>query len=780
MFGMMRPSCQLDCQLVRRPAARLLLGVTCFLSSIQLAVSVRADDSIAFFEKRIRPVLVEHCYGCHSREAGKQQGGLLLDSPDGMRRGGDSGAAVVPRDAEQSLLLEAIRYESFEMPPEGRLPDRVVADFEHWIEAGAADPRPSTATPAANSPAETTAKTLPWSMQPLAVPSLPDVPEAAWSRSEIDHFILAGLEQAGLSPTSAAHPAQLCRRLYLTLIGLPPTLEELDAFLAEVAEQGTERATSRLVDALLASVRFGERWGRHWLDLARYSDTNIGSTQRPWTNAWLYRNYVIRCFNEDLPYDQFVLEQIAGDMLPASDAAERANQLVATGFLALATRDLTERDAFQIQLDGIDDALETMSRTVLGLSVGCARCHDHKFDPIPTADYYALAGILRSSFLTGIKERTAIFNGDMLVKHSPTTPRPKLPEASVRATAVTEFAGDEYGRIGDMRVHIAGSYRRLGELVPRGFIQALGVSDVEPIPSGESGRRQLAAWLTSSENPLTPRVLANRIWGWSLGQPLVESVDNFGNTGRQPSHPDLLDWLAVRIRDRHRWQLKPAIRDILLSSTWRQDTAVSKEAMAIDPGNRLIWRMNRRRLEAEQLHDTLLAISGELDRRPVEQTLPEFGQENTTNTSTLPIDPSVRRHRAVYLPVFRKDMPTDLDVLRLFDFPDPKFSRGHRETNTLPAQSLYVWNSPLAHLAADRIATRMLADENRTVEQRAALLVRWLFGRPADDATRKQVVKIYESFHRWYADQGVNSVDHRAWKRAIHTMLMSNEFLFVS
>ncbi len=758
------------------------VAIPIFLAGIGLGNPCsRADEPLEFFEKHIRPVLVRRCYKCHSQRSGKQQGALLVDSRDGMLRGGESGRAVVPRNAEASLLIQALRYESFEMPPDGQLPASVVADFVRWIEMGAPDPRvapPSTIGHQGGGTAADETNDL-WSLQPLRSPEVPSVEDRTWPWGAIDRFILARLDKEGLRPASDAPILLLCRRLYLTLTGLPPTFEQSAAYRRAVHHKGQTRATQQLVDSLLASARFGERWGRQWLDLARYSDTNVGSTQRTWTNAWLYRNYVIKRFNEDTPFDRFVLEQIAGDMLPAKSDEQRADQLVATGFLALATRDLTERDAFQIQLDGIDDALDTIGKSMLGLNIGCARCHDHKFDPIPTEDYYALAGILKSSWLTGVKARQATFNGDQLIKHSPSTPRSKLPGGNLRATTVTEYpASDARKQVSDMAIHLAGSYRRLGEVVPRGFIKAVGVEDVEPIPEHESGRVQLAHWLTSRQNPLTPRVMANRVWYWLVGRPLVEPVDNFGTTGRQPSHPELLDWLAIRLRDHHGWQLKPLIREIVLSRTWQMSTSSHEVGMAVDPDNSLCWRMNLRRLEAEQVHDSLLSLGGDLDLRVAAQTTPEFEQDNTTNTSHVKIAANTLRKRAVYFPVFRKDMPIDLDVLQLFNFPDPKYARGRRESTTLPAQALFLWNSPLAHRAAERIARRLM-DPQLTDKQRARQLILLLFARAADTETVTELIRMKNEFQDAYEKLGREAPPTDAWKRVIHTMLMSNEFMFV-
>ncbi|MSU48697.1 MAG: DUF1553 domain-containing protein [Opitutus sp.] len=354
-------------------------------------------EALAFFESKIRPVLVDKCYECHSATAKKIKGGLLLDTRAGVREGGDSGAVVAPGDPKNSLLLMAISYQDrdLEMPPKERLSASIVADFEKWIALGAPDPRDGATAP---KPAgiDLEAGRRHWSFQPLTAPAVPSPRDTAWARSTIDRFVLAGLEAKNLRPVADAGAGPMLRRIYFDLVGLPPPAEDIDPFAAAYAADPAA-AIARLVDRLLASPRFGERWGRHWLDVARYAESSGVAHNVIFPVAFRYRDWVIDAFNRDLPYDQFVRDQLAGDLLPAADPAERASRLTATGFLAVGVKDLRERDVKRYRMGIADEQIDVTSRAFLGLTVACARCHDHKFDPIPTRDYYALAGIFASS-----------------------------------------------------------------------------------------------------------------------------------------------------------------------------------------------------------------------------------------------------------------------------------------------------------------------------------------------------------------------------------------------
>ncbi|MCS6850199.1 MAG: DUF1553 domain-containing protein, partial [Gemmataceae bacterium] len=396
-----------------------------WLASVAAATSPDRAG-VEFFEQKIRPVLVKHCYSCHSAEAKKVKGGLLLDTRAGMLKGGDTGPAVVPFKVEESLVIKALRHDELAMPPSTKLPDDVIGDFERWIRLGAPDPRDGQL--AVSKPAiDLEAGRKFWSFQPLRATPPPTVRDTAWPWTDIDRFLLAALEARGLKPTRDADRETLVRRVTIALTGLPPTPDELD----EVCHDPSPAWFERLVDRLLASPHFGERWGRHWLDVARYADSNGKDENLTFHEAFRYRDYVIQAFNTDKPFDRFLIEQLAGDLLPADSPQQRDEQLTATGFLVVGPKVLADRDVVKRRADVIDEQLDTMGRAFLGMTLGCARCHDHKFDPIPSSDYYALAGIFGSTrTLDGIKAGNAVISGWML--------RPLGPDGEARWAAHKE------------------------------------------------------------------------------------------------------------------------------------------------------------------------------------------------------------------------------------------------------------------------------------------------------------------------------------------------------
>jgi hypothetical protein len=649
-----------------------------FCYSIALAAQVVAvatlcaadpPQGIKFFEKRIRPVLVEKCYGCHSSTVDKLKGGLLLDSRDGIRKGGDSGPAVVPGDAKGSLLLSAIRYQDLEMPPNERLPDGTIEDFAKWIGMGAPDPRDgATAVKAVGIDLESGRKH--WSFQPISNPLVPQVKNQQWPQTDIDRFVLAALEEQGLAPVLDAGPHELRRRIAFDLTGLPPG-DELSLSSPPAA----------WIDALLANPQFGERWGRHWLDVARYAESSGSGHNVVFPLAFRYRDWVIDALNADMPYDRFVVLQLAGDLLLAVDDAQRNEQLVATGFLAVGVKDLRERDTKRFRMSIVDEQIDVTTRALLGLTVACAKCHDHKFDPIPTRDYYALAGVFYSSepllgarrnrhtdpFAAGVaslagirqpiddadiaallKERVALTYSRLKVRDErwrvlgtmniPVKNIKPAQEALVdqqpSVQALRQAADDQQARYmaarerydaglahaamamrdvqpTDVAVHIRGEDSQLGEIVPRGFPQVLCTTSTRPINREQSGRLELAQWIASADNPLTARVIVNRVWQHLFGAGTVETSDDFGHTGQPPTNPALLDHLAQRLVA-HGWSLKKLIREIMLSRVYRLSSRHHATAMEVDPANRLQWRMSRRRLDSDALFDSIRQISGEL------------------------------------------------------------------------------------------------------------------------------------------------------------------------
>ncbi len=1004
--------------------------------------------SAKFFEDKIRPVLANRCFSCHGPE--KQKGQLRLDSLAGMLKGGRTGPAVEPGQPDRSLFIRAIQHsEELQMPPKTKLPQLEIALLTTWVKMGAPWPQARPIDPVgkgANGSAFTKQQREFWAFQKPAAPSrvrspLPQVKNASWVRSPIDWFILAKLEEKGIEPAPPADRLTLIRRATFDLTGLPPTPEEIDTF---VQDQSPE-ALARVIDRLLASPQYGQRWGRHWLDLARYSDSNGMDENLAFGNAYRYRDWVIAAFNQDMPYDQFVRMQIAGDLMPAGGT----DGIIATGFLTIGPKMLAEDDPVKMEMDIIDEQVDTLGRTFLGLTLGCARCHDHKFDPLSMADYYALAGIFKSTKTmdnfrvvarwherpiagTELQElarhqekklaekREAILKlkaqadalllarackdaarylkaaGELLnqkgelaqpksILADPKTSRipgiilveaedytrgnvlksfdgygakigviynrgelpnvaeydftlpgegayqlelryaaadsrpvqlrlnnrlikdgaagpvtgswnpdtqtwfvegvfsfqagkntlrleraepfphfdklalvpvklppgvanliPKTPERlaaeyqlnpvflrqwaeflkkagklpsgadlekilhdakgplALPANAeayypeklsgglqalrseltileksrpiLPEAMGVSEGSAANLRIHLRGSHLNLGIEVPRRFPVILAGTQQPAIGPKQSGRLELADWITRDDNPLTSRVMVNRIWLYHFGAALVRSPDNFGLLGDRPVHRDLLDWLAVKFVDSG-WSIKAMHRLIMLSSTYQMSTAYSEQANQADPENRLHWRMNRRRLEAEAVRDAILAVSGQLDRSLGGSLLVTPNRAYVASTFSVNPTNYDSNRRSVYLPVVRSAL---YEVLQAFDFADPSVANGERATTTVAPQALFMLNSDLMHNQSRHFAQLLLQQEKLDDAGRLNLLYRRALGRSvtASESDRalgfiKQVQGALPAelptAERWL----------RAWQSLCRVVLASNEFVYV-
>ncbi|MBM3459812.1 MAG: DUF1549 domain-containing protein, partial [Armatimonadetes bacterium] len=579
----------------------LLLTLLCATAPTQAAAPAAAPAAaLTLFEREVRPLLAAKCQSCHGEK--QALGGLRLTGRAALLRGGGRGPAVAPGRPTESRLIAAVQHSGdLKMPPDGKLSDREIRSLVEWVRAGA--PWPEAENQAHPSRGSGAGRAALWSLQPVRDPTPPAVRNRSWPTSAVDRFILAKLEAKGLSPTPRADKRTLIRRVTFDLTGLPPTPEEVAAFLTDPVPD----AFARLVDRLLASPHYGERWGRHWLDVVRYADSTANDANAVLRYAYRYRDYVVDAFNRDLPYDRFIQEQLAGDLLPdplpsgaRESAAERFRRISATGFLMVGPKALAETDKEQSRLDIVDDQIDVTGRALLGLTVACARCHDHKFDPIPTADYYGLAGIFRSTEPFQDEVRNASMWWEF-----PLEPAPG--EKPVLVMAPKE------GKVVDLRIHVRGNRHTLGDPAPRGFLRAVPGARPAALPSGQSGRLELARWITSPENPLVRRVLVNRVWQHHFGAGLVPTSDNFGLRGAAPSHPELLDWLATRFAESG-WSLKALHRLLLNTSAYQMAGTPNPAAQVADPGNRLLWRTPRRRLEAEELRDALLAVSGRLDR----------------------------------------------------------------------------------------------------------------------------------------------------------------------
>lgn len=761
-----------------------------------------ADEAagVRFFESNIRPVLVKHCYECHSLQSGSSEGGLRLDSRDAVRAGGDRGPAVVPGSPEKSILLTAVTHSNpdLKMPPQRRkLPESIINDLRKWIEMGATDPRDEASAELAS---VRKAGLDFWAYQ---IPTRPDVPRVdgdVWSRQDVDHFVLTKLRQRGLVPSSEADMPTLIRRLYFDLIGLPPTPNAINDFVGRVRKEGVDSALAAEVDVLLASPQFGERWGRHWLDVARFAESSGKDANISFPYAWRYRDYVIDCVNADLPYDRFLTEQLAGDLLPHDSPQERARLLIATGFLAVGTKNLDAMNALQFQADIVDEQIDTVTRAVLGSSVACARCHDHKFDAFSMKDYYALAGVFASTktfFGTFVSPANRV-GGDPLPL--PTEAGLPVYHKSIKPDRVTQLKADmaklrqeekdgraavmkavkegkdaagiftlrdalrifwrtgsiegqlekvdargkalpltmgvlDREKIVDVPVLKRGEITQPDEVVPRAFPAVFGLGQKNALPKDASGRLEFAQWLTDGQHPLTSRVMVNRIWKHVFGEGLVATVDDFGSTGQKPSHPELLDHLALQFVE-NGWSVKSMIRELVLSRTYRQASTWRKGAFVSDPDNRLLWRMPKRRLEAEAIRDAMLAVSGELDlSRPEASLVGRVIGDRPISLigldKRLPKDLDGSMHRSIYLPVIRDRLP---DVLELFDFASASFVSGSRETTNVPTQALYLMNSPFVQKRATALAKRIRDEAGADRVTAIQFAFRLCFGRtPAAD-----------------------------------------------
>ncbi len=862
---------------------------------------------MAFFEKSVRPLLAEHCLECHSPEH-KVKGGLRLDSRAGWEHGGDSGAAIVEGKPDESLLIKAVRYtdKDLQMPEKRKLPAAAIAVLEKWVKMGAPDPRVAGAVAKKQTGLSVEDGRKFWSYIAPKKHAPPAVKNAAWPRGPMDHFVLAQMEAKGVSPASDAASTVLVRRLYQTLIGMPPSSEQIAAF----------SSAEKVVDELLALPQFGENFARHWLDVARFAESSGGGRTLLFKDAWRYRDYVIESFNRDVPYDRFLREQIAGDLLTVDSPAEKRRLLPATAFLVLGPTNYEEQDKQQLRFDVIDEQLDTIGKGILGQTIGCARCHDHKFDPISQRDYYALAGIMASTrtlenytdnvarwidspmplegeaeeklrahevAVAALKVKVAaakklagtasakvavvgteagkpvavadlpglvvddndakaigewtrsqysksyigdgylhdaeadkgaktltftpkfpasgryevrlaypaypnrservpvhIFhaNGEETVFVNQTQAPPIggrfislgrfrfekdgagfvlvsnegtkgvvgadavqfIPEAEVETLAQTTDAGEvatlkqleaELKKLtasgprrpvamtvrddetpADTHIRIRGLVAQKGALVPRGFLQVAATAQ-PAMPATASGRRELADWLASPQNPLTARVYVNRVWAWLFGTGIVRTTDNFGTTGEVPSHPELLDFLATKFVEEG-WSTKKLVREIVLSRTWQLASASPSSA---DPDNRLFAHHPRRRLDAEQLRDTILATSGELRLEVLGPNISGAGEIDANDTSAQNVEYKYEfkdTRRSVYTPAFRNKR---LELFEVFDFGDINATMGKRSTSNVAPQALYLLNHPFiieqSRIAAERALASSATDEER-------------------------------------------------------------------
>ncbi|MGK0190004.1 MAG: hypothetical protein ACI9R3_005823 [Verrucomicrobiales bacterium] len=801
----------LTCGVIFRESARWRILGAMFGAWSCGVVSAVEDPAAAFFEKEIVPVLERRCYECHSHESGKAKSGLVLDTRSGWEHGGDSGPALIPGNPNESLIIAAVRYGNVDtqMPPKGKLPEGEIALLEKWVAMGAPDPRQSEVS-AEKTSVDIEAGRKHWAYQPIRESASPAVKEGQWPLTASDTFLLARLEGEGIRPAAETDRYTWLRRVSLDLTGLPAIPEEVAAFIADDSED----AFARVADRLLGSRAFGERWARHWLDLTGYAD-QVGTANNVMaTDGWRYRDYLVDAFNADKPFDRFVREQIAGDLIREGTVEERAAALIATGFLLLGDIDIANSNKDQMRVDVTDQQVSKVGTAFLGMTLGCARCHDHKFDPIPVEDYYAIAGIFQSTDSTykidrgvwsmvktvdlpetkaQMAERAALAkqHEEQLIawKQERDLARKNKQDAEVRglnrriehaeyfkpatpqAIAVSDDAAPS-----DMRITIRGNAHALGKVVPRGFLQVASSTPAKPIPNDRSGRLELADWIVSPENPLTARVTVNRLWQKFFGEGLVRSVDYFGLRGETPSHPELLDHLANRFVSSG-WSQKKLIRDLVLSRAYRMGGHHDSRAAALDPDNRLLWRMNPQRLDAESMRDSLFAVSGVLQTSNGGPALALEYPENVNGLDPKNVNPpgfslttyrpGQKRQRTLYLPIIRSGaQPAPAELRNLFDFTQPAIMSGQRPITAVPTQALFLMNSDELKQRAAELASRTVSETSKPAERISQL---WLltYGRPISEEETSDTLRFLESLPQ----------DESAWVDLCHALLASNEFL---
>lgn len=751
-----------------------------------------ADDDadsagLEFFENKIRPVLVEKCYDCHSNDAKSLKGGLLLEHREQLLAGGDSGAAINLKKPAESLIVESLKWESYEMPPEEKLSDEIVKDFEHWISIGAPWPK-SDAAPLIKTNATYNWKKLQsehWSFRPVGNIEVPKVDDESWAKNPIDHFVLRKLNENSLKPAPPAEPHVLVRRIYFDLIGLPPTPKQVQQFVASF-KSDSEVALSKLINGLLESPHYGERWGRHWLDVARYSDGFGGfNDNRAMNDAWRYRDWVVEKLNSDMPFEDFIRSQIAGDLVKENPDP------IATGFLALGptyNSDGGDPDSVaQAKSETLDDRVDTLSRGLMGITASCSRCHDHKFDPIPQMDYYSLAGVFNNTAIHDVplvaKDVVDQYNAhqqkvkeknkelqklNQLIKNEKrkaTDEETKKIQVlneeleTLRKSALPKFPTAHALRDSgnsNMKVAIRGDLRKTGSEAPRRFLRIIAGEDPKLFVNG-SGRLELADSIARQSNPLTTRVFVNRVWRHHFGEAIVRTPGNFGKLGEPPSHPELLDWLANRF-----WQdggsLKSLHRVMMTSATYRMSSQYDEAAFEKDGANQWLWRVNPRRLDVEAWRDALLSVTGEIELK--------LGGPPTEDINS--------RRRTLYFKVSRGgDRFASDEFLRTFDFPMMRATVAQRPTSIVPQQYLFMLNS---NFMRDRSVAlhQKLNDFSKSDSERITFAYQLLFARIP---TEKEL-SIGLRFISGEKESEAEKVG--AWQNYCQALLSSNEFLFLN
>ena len=806
--------------LVNRTVALFLLVLPC------PALVVADDVRVIVFDRDIQPLFEAHCVDCHGTD--ESNGGLRLDARDSAFAMADSGNhAIVPGQINSSELLKRVTTTDVDkqMPPDGpRLSPEAIADLTTWIAQGADWQETHDQAPELSKN-----ETKHWSFQAINNPEVPFATADNWSAHPIDRFLHESRADRGLPVTHDADPRTILRRIHFNLIGLPPSPDQVQAFHQQCDEQGLELAIAFAVDNLLSHPQYGERWGRHWMDWVRYADTAGDNSDYPIPQAYLYRNYIIDAFNQDTPYDQFLIEQIAGDLLPADNQQQRNRQVIATGYLAMARRfgSLIERYPWHLT---IEDTIDNIGKTMLGMTIACARCHDHKFDPVSTRDYYGLYGFFAStkypfpgielfkaqhqfvsllppeetdSYLEPFRDesnrlqkelekRLAIANakgvenaqrqgsasiqeqrrmhgehehllglarkaGEALAEHLR-----KIPDFPT-AYAVSD------GLPVDAAVQIKGEPTRPGAIIPRRFPGVLGGQQLSEETATGSGRLELARWIASSENPLTARVIVNRVWERHFGRGIVSSTTDFGLRGLEPDHPDLLDWLATDFI-RHGWSLKHLHRTILTSRSYRLSADPASQLKGRDPENIYLTHQRRSRLDAESIRDSMLHLSGDLDATPMTEPHPFPKRTGWSFTQHHPFkDSYASNRRSVYL--MTKRLTADR-YFQTFDGPDRNVCTQSRDQSITALQALYFVNNDFLHEQADHLAKRIPDEDDATV-------LKILFQRILQRVPNQLETEWFQEHLHNTRSLAKESDPTEAWSSVIRSLFRLNEFIYI-
>ncbi|MBL8808911.1 MAG: PSD1 domain-containing protein [Planctomycetaceae bacterium] len=762
-----------------------------------VAMALQSSDTqehLEYFEKSVRPILVQRCVKCHSTDGAATHGELNLESSDGIGVGGSRGALFDGEMPDKSLLLQAVEYRNtqLQMPPDGKLPESELQVLRQWIHSGAQTPTYTAPPRKATESIDYRAAQGHWAFRPVAEIPVPDVPQDSpshWSRNPIDAFVLHKLKENHLTPSAPAEPNVLLRRLSFDLVGLPPRPEEIN----QLAADGIESA----VDRLLSSPHFGERWARNWLDLARYSEFTP-EWQSPTDRGWMYRDWVVHALNSNMPYDRFVKLQLAADLMPDADPKE----LAALGFIGLSPTywkelRLAPNVIEQIVADEWDERIDAVSRTFLAMTVSCARCHDHKFDPISMEDYYGLAGVFAScqlderpllakaesdkvreartklkaleAKLKDIKDATsadAETTRQEIAKLRVETPNVDVPFAHVlKESAIYVLPeGDELTKLDyrdgvarDLPIFRRGNPANQGSVVPRRFLRIFRPDAPTALNEG-SGRRQLAEALFSDASPLMARVIVNRIWDQHFGYGLVRTPSDFGSQGDTPSHPELLEYLSAELI-RHNWDLKWLHRLIVTSATYAQSSEQRDDMFAVDPENRFLWRMNRKRLDFEMWRDAVLAADGSLDV--------------TMGGPAKPVDDDQNLRRTLYVIVAREELHP---ILRMHDFPEASSHSPRREPTTTPLQQLFMLNSQWMESHSARLAEQLSSLDRRQGIDRAYSL---LYARHPDEQEIAVGLEFLAAGDIPGGDSSSPESVSKRWADYVQALLSLNEFHYL-